>query len=83
MQSGPSENMHQVETRVKIKLIPRSSKNLIVGKENDVIRIKVTAPPVGGKANKALIALLSKKLDLPKGNLEIFRFLSKGQELRE
>ena len=59
------------ECIIKINLVPRSSKTLISGKEDGVYRIKVTAPPVDGKANKALINLLSKKLRRPKRDIEI------------
>ena len=33
--------------------------------------MKVTAPPIEGKANKALIDLLAKKLGVPKSHIEI------------
>jgi uncharacterized protein (TIGR00251 family) len=36
-------------------------------------RVKVTSPPVDGKANGALIALLAKVLGIPKAGLEIIR----------
>ena len=58
-------------TNIRIRLIPRSSRNEIVGKENDVLKIKLTAPPVEGKANKALVQLLAKKLRVPKRDVEI------------
>ncbi len=61
----------QIKTTIKIKLIPKSSKNKIISKESNLYRIKVTAPPVDGKANKALINLLSKKLNCAKSNIEI------------
>ena len=64
-------NMVNIETIIKIKLIPRSSRNEIIGKENDVIKIKLTAPPVEGKANKALVSFLAKKLGVPKRDIEI------------
>ena len=63
--------MVNIETIIKIKLIPRSSRNEIIGKENDVIKIKLTAPPVEGKANKALVQFLAKKLGAPKRDIEI------------
>ena len=56
---------------IKVKLLPRSSRNHIVGIEEDRYRIKVTAPPVDGKANAALIKLLSKKLEIPGRDIEI------------
>ena len=59
------------KTRIRVKVIPRSSKNEIVGKENDLYKVKITAPPADGKANKALLQLLAKKLGLPAKNVEI------------
>jgi hypothetical protein len=59
------------ETVIQIKLIPRSSKNRILGKDGAVYRVKVTAPPVEGSANDALIQLLSKTLRIPKKDLKI------------
>jgi uncharacterized protein (TIGR00251 family) len=41
--------------------------------QNDVIRIKIAAPPVKGKANKELIDYLSHLLDIPKDRLEIVK----------
>jgi len=60
-----------IETIIKIKLIPRSSRNEIIGKENDVIKMKLTAPPVEGKANRALVQFLAKKLGVPKRDIKI------------
>ena len=48
---------------LKIYLQPKSSKNEIVGPYRDGIKIKVTAPPVEGKANDALIRFLAKELE--------------------
>jgi uncharacterized protein (TIGR00251 family) len=42
-----------------------------VGQDGDHFKVKVTAPPIEGKANKALIALLAKKLAVPKSHIEI------------
>jgi len=54
-----------------VKVIPRSSRTEILGKENDIYRMKLTAPPVEGKANKAVIELLAEKLGVPKREIEI------------
>jgi uncharacterized protein len=56
---------------IKIKLLPRSSKSQIMGKEGDVYKVKVNSPPVDGEANKELISLLSKRLKQPKSSFEI------------
>lgn len=59
------------ETVIKVKVLPRSSRTEIAGGENDVYRVKLTDPPVEGRANKALIAFLAEKLGVPKRDIEI------------
>ena len=56
--------------RINMRVIPRSSKNSIEWVE-DVLKVCLTAPPVDGTANEALIALLAKRLGLPKRDLQI------------
>ena len=58
-------------TLIKVKVIPRSSRTEMLGKENDIYRMKLTDPPVEGKANKAVIELLAEKLGVPKREIEI------------
>ena len=65
--SNPKNNYKDFNVRI----IPRSSRNEIAGREGDLYRIKVTSPPVDGKANKALIIFLSKMLKIPKSDIEI------------
>lgn len=60
-----------MQTEIKVKLSPRSSKNDVLSLEGEPYRVKVTAPPVEGLANKALIALLSEKLGIAKRDIEI------------
>jgi len=42
-----------------------------MGRDGEVYKIKVTSPPVDGKANRELISLISKKLGIPKSSIEI------------
>lgn len=56
---------------LKVKVIPRSSVNRIVGMEADSLKVKVKAAPVEGLANRDLVALLSKELKISKQNIEI------------
>ena len=63
-------------TRLAVRLTPKASRERIDGlaREADgapVLRIAVGAPPEDGKANAALLKLLSKTLKLPKSALEI------------
>ena len=57
---------------VNIKIVPNSSKNDIV-LEDEFVKIKITAQPIEGKANKALIEFLSKKFKIPKTSIEIVK----------
>lgn len=57
--------------KLQIKVIPSSSKDCIAGWLEDTLKVKVKAPPEKGRANKAIIKVLEKKLDLPKGSINI------------
>ncbi|MBW2029484.1 MAG: DUF167 domain-containing protein, partial [Deltaproteobacteria bacterium] len=43
-------------------------------------KVKVTSPPIEGKANRDLLALLSRELDIPKRDIEILS--GKGSRLK-
>jgi len=57
--------------KLKIKVVPCSSKDCISGWLKDTLRVKVKAPPEKGKANKAVINVLAKSLGLAKGSIHI------------
>ncbi len=63
--------LDHVKADIRVKLIPRSSRNQIMGRDDDIFKVKVTSPPVDGLANKALVELLAKRLRIPKGSIEI------------
>lgn len=56
---------------LKVFIQPRSSKNMIAGCHGDALKIKLTAPPVGGAANKMCIQYLAKCLKIPKSSIKI------------
>jgi hypothetical protein len=56
---------------IKVKVEPRSSRSEVVGMHGDSLKVKLTAPPVEGKANKELIEVLAKKYGLKKRDIEI------------
>jgi len=60
---------------LKIYLQPKSSKNEIVGPYRDGIKVKVTAPPIEGKANESLIRFLAKEFGIPPSSIEILKGL--------
>ncbi len=57
--------------RFWVKVIPRSSRAEIVGKEGDAVKVRVTSPPEGGKANKELLETLSRWLGVRKSRVKI------------
>ncbi|MCI5196519.1 MAG: YggU family protein, partial [Candidatus Electrothrix sp. AW5] len=51
---------------LSIYVQPRSHRNAIVGLHGDAVKMRLTASPVDGKANKAVIAFWAKSLKIPK-----------------
>lgn len=57
---------------ITVKVIPRARKTELAGLMADgTIKVRLTAPPVDGAANKALIEFLAEVLDIPKSQIEI------------
>ncbi len=56
--------------RISVRVIPRSSKNMLEW-EDRALKVRLTAPPVDGTANEALLILLAQRLDLPKRDIQI------------
>jgi uncharacterized protein (TIGR00251 family) len=64
--------------QIQVKLTPKAAKNAILGWRRDVdgqpvLKVAVTAVPDKGKANEALIALLSKNWGIAKGENVLLR----------
>lgn len=57
---------------LQLRISPNASKNEII-KTTDGIKVKITAQPIDGKANKALIEFLSKQFKVPKSYFEILK----------
>ncbi len=67
---------HEDHVRLSVRLTPAAGRDAVDGIEEAddgklSLRVRVTAVPEGGKANKALIALLAKRLRMPKSALTI------------
>ena len=66
-----------------IRLHPGSRKNAVTGVHAEAVKIALTAPPVDGKANEALIAFLAETLHLPRARINIVAGLtSRSKTLR-
>ena len=55
----------------RIRVIPRASRCEPVGFQGDALKLRITAPPVEGKANEACIALLAELIGVKKGQVAI------------
>ncbi len=65
---------------IEVKVIPDSDKNELV-KENSKVKIKVKASAEKGKANQAVIKLLSKYYNVSKSSIKIIRGKRKRNKL--
>lgn len=54
-----------------VTVTPKSSRSLVAADEQGNIKVYLNSPPVEGKANKECIALISKKLAVPKSRISI------------
>ena len=55
----------------RVRVQPGASKNEIVGVQQDALKIRISAPPVEGKANRALVQFLAKQLGVKRSQVEI------------
>lgn len=55
----------------EVRVQPRSSKMEITGVQDGALRVRLTAPPVEGAANRQCIELLSRKMKVPKRSIRI------------
>jgi len=58
---------------INIKVIPRASNNEIIKIDNDNYKVRLTAAPVVGQANKELVKLLSKYFGAAKSDIKIIK----------
>jgi uncharacterized protein (TIGR00251 family) len=62
-----------MQKQIHITVSPRSSKNELILLPDGTYKVKLTAAPVDGEANEALIKFLSKEFDVAKSNIQILK----------
>ena len=67
--------------KLSVRVQPGARETAIVGWVGDVLRVRISAPPVDGKANEALIAVLAKALGVTKSSVRILRGGSSRRKL--
>jgi uncharacterized protein (TIGR00251 family) len=54
-----------------VKVHPRARKNAIIGVVGDTIKLAITAPPIDGKANQAVIEFFADLFAIPRSSVTI------------
>lgn len=57
--------------QLRIKVVPGASRDELAGWLGDELKVRVSAPPEGGKANKALVHLLAGALQIPPRDITV------------
>lgn len=89
--NSPTLESHADGTILAVRAHPGARRNEIAGVQDGALKISVTQAPEKGKANKAVIELLAKKLGLKKSQIELTagetshqkRFLVRGIATKE
>lgn len=69
--------------KLRIKVVPSSSKDAIAEWLDDTLKVRVRAPPEKGKANASVEKLIGKTLGLPRGHVRIVSGKTSGRKMVE
>lgn len=67
----PRDKAEETSVTVSIRIQPRASKNEIMRMDDGRLKIRLTAPPVDGAANEALVKFLADQLKVGRSQVEI------------
>jgi len=59
--------------RLEVRVQPRARRDEIAGERDGLLLVRVTAPPVDGRANEAVRKLLAKRLGVAPGRVAVVR----------
>jgi len=59
--------------QLDVRVIPRAARDELAGVRDGRLLVRVTAPPLEGRANAAVCALLAKAAGVPKGAVSVVR----------
>ncbi len=59
------------ESGIRVKVQPGSSRDQVMGVKDGVVYLRVKEPPVGGKANQAVLRLLSETLGVSSSKIRL------------
>ena len=61
------------KTIISIRVLPNAARNEIAGFTDDILRVKIAAPPLKGRANKELLGFLCRLLAVSKDRVSIIK----------
>ena len=65
--------MSESKAKISLRVYPNAARNEVLDFTGGVLRVRVAAPPVKGKANKELVAFLSQTLGVGKSTLAVIK----------
>jgi uncharacterized protein YggU (UPF0235/DUF167 family) len=69
--------------RIRVRVQPRSARDRVSGAHAGVVKLQVTAPPVGGAANQAAADLVAAWLSVPRRAVRVAQGASSRDKLLE
>ncbi len=67
--------------KISVRLVPRAKVEQIAGERDGALLVRVTAPPVDGRANAALCRLLAKRLGIGATRVTVLQGASSREKL--
>lgn len=69
--------------RIRVRVQTKASSNLALDFRNGVLRVRVAAPPIDGKANAAVLDVVAKFLGVPRKDARIIRGATSREKMIE
>ena len=62
-----------VTARLQVKVQPNATRSEIAGWYGEALKVRTAAPPVSGKANRAVVEILARALNIPRAAVSLTR----------
>ncbi len=75
--------MNEHRLKVRVKAVPGASRDSFAGMLGDRVKVRISAPPEGGKANRAIIKLFAKSLGIKAAQVSIISGATNPEKIIE